>query len=270
MATSEPSPYVISGGLAGRERLRVLARVMAPTTSALLDRLGELTGLRCLDAGCGGGDVTRELARRAGADGDVVGVDLDETKLRLAHEESASLSNIQFRTVRIGEDPIDGVFDLVYSRFLLTHLPDPLIAMKEFHRVARPGGVIALEDIDFSGYLAHPFSAAHRRFADLYCAAVRRRGADPDIGPKLPVMLRRHGFTDIQVSIVQPVGLTGDVKLISPITVENIAEAVVGAGLATKEEMISLAQELYADAADPSTLAGMPRVVQTWARKGGA
>ena len=32
--------YVIRGGLEGRERLRVLARVMWPTTSALFDRVG--------------------------------------------------------------------------------------------------------------------------------------------------------------------------------------------------------------------------------------
>ena len=32
--------YVIQGGVEGRERLRVLSRVMRPTTLALLDRVG--------------------------------------------------------------------------------------------------------------------------------------------------------------------------------------------------------------------------------------
>jgi 2-polyprenyl-3-methyl-5-hydroxy-6-metoxy-1,4-benzoquinol methylase len=60
--------YVIRGGVEGRERLRVLARVMWPTTEALLARVGTPRDARCLDIGCGGGDVTVELARRA-ADG---------------------------------------------------------------------------------------------------------------------------------------------------------------------------------------------------------
>ena len=50
--------YIISGGLAGRERLRVLARAMYPTTAALFDRIGIEPGISCLDVGCGGGDVT--------------------------------------------------------------------------------------------------------------------------------------------------------------------------------------------------------------------
>jgi SAM-dependent methyltransferase len=261
------STYVIRGGSEGRERLRILARVMAPSTTALLGRLGDLTGLRCLDAGCGGGDVTRELARRAGPNGRAVGIDLDETKLALCREESAGLSNIEFRSARIGEDDIAGPFDVVYARFLLTHLTDPGAAVGEFHTLLNPGGIVAVEDIDFSGYTAYPFSAAHRRYADLYRQVVRSRGADPDIGPRLPSLLLQHGFTDLSVSVLQPMGLTGEVKLMPPITVESISASVVAAGLATAEEMAALAQELYADAANPETLAGNPRIVQVWGRK---
>ena len=264
---SEPSTYVIKGGSSGRERLRILAGVMAPATNSLLDRLGDLTGRRCLDAGCGGGDVTRELAQRAGATGGAVGVDLDDTKLALCREENAALPNIEFRAARIGEDEIAGPFDVVYSRFLLTHLTDPGRAVRQFHSLLAPGGLIAVEDIDFSGYFSYPFSAAHRRFADLYSGTVRRRRADPDIGPRLPSLLQQHGFVVDGVSVVQPMGLSGDVKLISPISVESITDAVVSEGLASKEEMAALAQELYADAANPNTLAGLPRVVQTWGRK---
>jgi 2-polyprenyl-3-methyl-5-hydroxy-6-metoxy-1,4-benzoquinol methylase len=56
--------YAIRGGTAGRERLRVLARTLHTSTGALFDRLGVGAGLTCLDVGCGGGDVTFELARR--------------------------------------------------------------------------------------------------------------------------------------------------------------------------------------------------------------
>jgi precorrin-6B methylase 2 len=61
--------YVIRGGTAGRERLRLLAEVMGPTTRALLAEVGVPTGSICLDIGCGGGDVTVELARAAGSTG---------------------------------------------------------------------------------------------------------------------------------------------------------------------------------------------------------
>ena len=37
---SDPSSYVIRGGIQGRERLRVLSRIMHESTTRLLDRVG--------------------------------------------------------------------------------------------------------------------------------------------------------------------------------------------------------------------------------------
>src|SRR4029450_5082121 len=83
--------YAIRGGVEGRERLRMLARGMRPFTHGLLDRVGVGAGMSCLDAGCGGGDVTFDLARRVGSTGRVVGIDLDQIKLGLARDEAATL-----------------------------------------------------------------------------------------------------------------------------------------------------------------------------------
>jgi ubiquinone/menaquinone biosynthesis C-methylase UbiE len=72
----ERSDYVIRGGVEGRERLRILGRVMHPTTRALLDRVALREGMTCLDVGCGGGDVTLEIARIVGPAGHVLGIDV--------------------------------------------------------------------------------------------------------------------------------------------------------------------------------------------------
>ncbi len=57
---------MIRGGKQGYDRLAVLARNWLPTTSALFDRVQLGAGMRCLDLGCGGGDVTLVMARRVG------------------------------------------------------------------------------------------------------------------------------------------------------------------------------------------------------------
>ena len=95
---STASHYAIRGGTAGRERLRVLSRVLQPYTDGLFDRIGVGAGMTCLDVGCGGGDVTFALARRVGPNGRVVGVDLDAEKLELARQEGAGmgLANVGF------------------------------------------------------------------------------------------------------------------------------------------------------------------------------
>ena len=72
---------MLRGGRDGFDRLRVLSRAKMASTSSLLDRVGVAPGARVLDVGCGSGDVTLELARRAGAFGHVTGLDMDGPKV---------------------------------------------------------------------------------------------------------------------------------------------------------------------------------------------
>jgi predicted O-methyltransferase YrrM len=258
--------YVIRGGIEGRERLRVLSRVMHPSTMSLLDRLGLRDGHIGADVGCGGGDVTLELARRVAPSGRVFGFDIDDVKLDLGRAEAKEhgVANVEFRAGDVREAFDVPQCDVVYSRFLLTHLDDPAGVLNAFRRRIRSGGIVAIEDIDFSGCFTCPESPAFKRFHGLYCATVRRRGGDPNIGPRLPGLLRECGFDNVEVSVVQPTALIGEPKLLNPLTMENIAGAVLEDGLATAAEIAELVAALYAFAADPTTLAGTPRVVQTW------
>ncbi|MGH7515239.1 MAG: class I SAM-dependent methyltransferase [Gemmatimonadales bacterium] len=54
---------------------------MAPTTEALLASVGIRPGTRCLDLGCGAGQVSRLMGTQVGPAGSVVGLDFDPVKL---------------------------------------------------------------------------------------------------------------------------------------------------------------------------------------------
>jgi len=260
--------YVIRGGLAGRERLRVLARIQAVPTTRLLARVGIERGARCLDAGCGGGDVSLDLARIAGPDGEVVGIDRDEVKLELAREEAraAGLDNVSYRVADVTRLEAEGEFDVVYSRFLLAHLADPAAAMERLVAAARPGGLVVMEDIDFRGAFCHPENRAYHRFFELFPAAVRAHGGNPAFGPELPGVMARAGVRDVDVRVMQAAGRDPDVKLMPALTFENAIDAIDGAGLAQREAIEAMVDELYAFAAEPDTVLALPRDVQAWGR----
>jgi SAM-dependent methyltransferase len=261
-------PYIIRGGLAGRERLRVLARATRPTTQALLNRLGPLGGARCLDAGCGGGDVTLLLATLAGPDGDVVGIDIDSDKLALARAEAHATGHaVAYRHADIVADDLGGPYDVIYARFLLTHLRDPAGACRRMRRALAPGGALVVEDVDVRGSFCHPSSAAYRRYVEIYATTARARGGDPDIGARLPELLRGAGFDDVRVCAALPVGARpdgpeGDVKLVSPLTLDAIADAAIAEGVAHRDELEELAVALRRLAGDPAYLMSIPRIVQ--------
>jgi SAM-dependent methyltransferase len=260
------SHYVIRGGEAGRERLRMLARIMAPTTRELLARAGVGAGMTCLDVGCGGGDVSVELARVVGPRGRVIGIDMDATKIDLARREVAALGlgNIEFRVATIEQHGFTAGVDVAYARFVLTHLPDPQAVLEHLRAALRPGGRMVVEDIDFTGHFSHPDDASFRRFVSLYTQVVQRRGADPNIGPRLPGLLLAAGYHEVGVHVVQPAGIDGEVKLMAPITLESIVEALVAEGLATAEDLAPTVRDLYAFAHAPGTLLSLPRIVQSW------
>jgi SAM-dependent methyltransferase len=268
----KPESYIIRGGIEGRQRLRLVAQMMRPTTLALLERAGLRAGMSCLDAGCGGGDVTLDLARAVGPQGVVVGIDLDEVKLEAARAEAAAtgVANVEFRTADIvaGTLPRPG-FDLVYARFLLTHLREPGRVLRRLAELLVPGGLLVVEDIDYRGHFIHPPSAAFDAYVGLYRRTAQARGADPDIGPRLPGLLEEAGIRPAQMSVVQPAAIRGDEKLISAITMEAIADAVLTAGFATRAEVEDIVDELYRLGRDETTVMGTVRVVQAWGRKAG-
>jgi SAM-dependent methyltransferase len=261
--------YVIRGGVAGRERLRILARVMEPSTRALLARAGVRAGMRCLDVGCGGGDVSLILSELVGAQGRVVGLDMDETTVELAGREATTLgrANVSFTLGAVGSTLATSQFDVVYARFLLTHLADPAAALAWMHAHLRPGGVCLVEDIDCRGHFCEPDNATFRRYVELYTTLARRRGADPDIGPRLPGLLLQAGYADVQMQVVQPAGLLGDVKVIAAITLENIVDGLLAEGLATRDGVAEDIAALRTFADDPRSVMSLPRVVQAWGRR---
>jgi len=87
-ASEAPHQYAIRGGKEGKARLDLLARVMLPTTTQLLDCVGLIRGMKCLDVGCGGGHVALLMASKVGPEGRVIGTDTDGEILALARRYS--------------------------------------------------------------------------------------------------------------------------------------------------------------------------------------
>jgi SAM-dependent methyltransferase len=268
MSHSEPAleHYVIQGGEAGKRRLDLLAGIMQPATRTLLNSLGIAPGMRALDLGCGGGHVSFELAGLVGVSGSVTGVDLDGTKLELARQDAtkANLANVQFLEGNARDLIEPQSFDFAYARFLLTHLSDPLEVLAVMRESLKPGGIVAVEDIDCSGAFCYPENSHFRRTLELYTGVVRRKGGDPDIGFKLPSLLREAGFNSIRIGLVQPVHLDGEHKRLVLVTLENIRDAVLAEGFAGAGDFEATVEGLAAFTADPTTLVSLPRMFQCW------
>lgn len=262
------SDYTIERGLGVRRRMDLLAGVFAPSTVALLDEVGVVSGARCVDLGCGGGHVALELARRVGVSGSVVGIDLDTDLLDVARTEAAAqgLTNVVFRVAAV-EDLTEHDFDFAFARMLLMHARHPADVVALMIGMVRSGGVVAVEDLNFAGSFTYPPCPAYDRRVAWYQEAVRRRGGDADLGPRLPRLLAAAGLVDVGVRVVQPAYLTGPNKHLQELSMAKQKAAVVEAGVASAEEYDAAHAELVAFTVDPTTLVAAPRMIQAWGRR---
>jgi ubiquinone/menaquinone biosynthesis C-methylase UbiE len=221
--------------------------------------------MECLEIGCGSGDVAFDLAGMVGPTGRVVATDLDEIKLKLAIQEAEQqrVTNVEFRLADVVNDELQK-FHLAHARFVLSHLPNPLKSLEKIWQALLPGGVLAVQDTDFRGHFCHPEFPAFSRYVELYMKTAERRGADSNIGPRLPELLVKAGFEAVQMKVVQVAEMSGESKLMAPITMENIADSVLAEGLATRTEIEQLVHELEEVACDAGTVISGPRVIQTW------
>jgi ubiquinone/menaquinone biosynthesis C-methylase UbiE len=257
--------YVLRGGERGAERLRLLASVKWPTTKTLLAHAGLREGMHCLDIGCGIGEVTLAIAEWVGSAGRVVGMDVDERALKLARLESKRRGcNVKFRVGSAVDLDESAAYDFVFARFVLTHLSKPEQALARMIEATRVGGVVVVEDIDFTGHFSFPACAAFERYVTLYQEVVRRKGGDSNIGPRLLGMCQDAGLHEIQLSMVQPTFHTGPGKQMAAVTMEHIREAVVAAKLASDAEIDNTLAELDSFTANPRTLLSLPRIFQVW------
>jgi ubiquinone/menaquinone biosynthesis C-methylase UbiE len=209
------------------------------------------------------------MASMVGPEGKVTGTDTDEEIIELAQEDAAAakLDNIEFRQGDACMCQWHEEYDLVYARFLLSHLSEPERCLAAMVGGCRPGGAVAVEDIDFSGSFCYPHCAAYERYVELYQKVVQRRGGDANVGPKLLGLLRQAGAIEVQVNVVQPTHVQGEGKLMASITMERIAGSVVSERLATEEEVEQIIKGLNAAAENVETVMSLPRIFQVWGKR---
>lgn len=108
----------------------------------MLDVADVRLGHRVLDVGCGTGVLARAARTRAGADGDVTGVDPNEGMLVVARRAAPHMTWCPGVAERLGFS--DHSFDRTVSQFALMFFSDPAAALVEMSRVTRPGGRMAI------------------------------------------------------------------------------------------------------------------------------
>jgi SAM-dependent methyltransferase len=220
------------------QRFDSLGALFDPVTFRHLAELGVSDGWRCWEVGAGGTSVVRRLAELVGSSGRVLATDLDP---RWA--ESASGVNIEVRRHDVAaDDPPDGPFDLVHARLVLIHVPGREEALRRMVSTLRPGGWLLVEDFDPTmqpfacpdGY--GPEQELANKVRKGFRVLLAERGADLELGRRLPRLLRDAGLVDVEADAYTPLAMTASRRL-ERANVNQVRDGLVAGGHATVEEI---------------------------------
>jgi SAM-dependent methyltransferase len=157
----------------------------------ILDALPALRGRTVLDLGCGLGDQTAALASRGAR---VLGVDRDEALLAIARSAETPSAQFQVGDIR-NLSGIGTAVDGIWCSFAAAYIPDLSPTLTHWRRHLKPGGWIALTEIDeLFGH--EPLDDDTRTLlAEFASDALVANRHDFQMGRKLMSHLERSGFT---------------------------------------------------------------------------
>src|SRR5262249_52352062 len=140
-----------------------------------------------------------------------------------------SESGVEVRVQDIATDaPGADDFDLVHARSVLTHVRDLHRAVGHMVAALRPGGWILLEETDMGAPFGRssPEEPAVGRYVETMRLMIEKTGGDPDLGRRLPSVIREFGLADIGIR-------ESYVHITSPmmeIQLDGVGETVVSLG----------------------------------------
>lgn len=192
--------------LAGEEWLDAHFEAARPEYEAMLRSVGIQAGWRVLDAGCGVGSLLPLLAELVGPTGEVAALDLAPENVAVVKRRLSGRAFPCPLGARVGsltDVPYpDGHFDAVWCANVLQYFPEEaaLGVLAELRRVVRPGGLVAVKDVDMALvrlFPADPFLVTH-----LCEVSIRGPDATPQSlgslrGRELRRWLERAGLTDV-------------------------------------------------------------------------
>lgn len=185
------SHYTFGDNSLAARRLNLLASTFDPSSALLLESITHGEVRTALDVGCGPGHTTRLVADVSSAQL-TIGFDQSQSFIELARASYGNDASLEFRVCNVLEGPLPlPNVELVYCRFLLTHLAEPRRALANLIALLAPGARLVLEEVErLSGD-----TSLLRRYYELVTALQASHGQSTTIGASLHEHLEAQGGT---------------------------------------------------------------------------
>lgn len=239
-------------------RLQIQADLFRDNARTMLNEIGDGTGLRVLDLCCGAGGITDVLSEWVGASGQVVGADIDTTKLAHARKwaDDAGLANVSFVEANAFDSGLAAQsFDLAHTRFAISVIQGGLGILDHMLTLVRPGGVVFVEEANTHTMQCAPPSPDWDRALDLMKQTFVAVGADTAKGLELHGDFLDRALADVRVRpCLHALTHQDPMTMHLPLTLAAMSDTITSMGLMAKDELDVLVARVAEHLAQPGTM----------------
>jgi ubiquinone/menaquinone biosynthesis C-methylase UbiE len=253
-------------------RLTVQASVIDHLTEGVLRQAGLTAGMEVLDVGSGVGDVAMLAARLVRPNGTVLGLERSAQSVAIARHRAAAagIFNVDFVVGEIDSFVPDRQFDALTLRLVLLFLPDPAVALCRVAGFVRPGGVVAVQEVDQPTWSTVPRNDLFDKVIGWLVGTMTRSGVEPEMGCRLAEVFRRAGLPAPFMNAAQIAGCQPESPLYQFLAdmIRTLLPHIVRLGLATEQEIAigTLSERLRQEVAAHHLTVFSSRMIGAWAR----
>jgi ubiquinone/menaquinone biosynthesis C-methylase UbiE len=222
--------------------------------------------------GCGTGSGIQSIYSKIGPNGKILCIDISKAQIEVAKEQLKHIESVSYKVENIERDDFEslnqdecGKYDVVYCRFVLIHLSNPIQALNNMLKLLKPNGVIACEEL-FDNQSVYPEDEAVKIYRSLMNKLTEKMKCDFQLGKKLIPIFKQLGLTDIQHSGHQKFSCNTDEKKFLLLTLLE-EDKMIENGIANEKEIEVLISKLNKLMIDESVFNFYGMILQIWARK---
>jgi SAM-dependent methyltransferase len=263
----ENEDYLLADQPSELERLQLQSRVWEPSGRALLTKVGDGSGRRALDVGCGALGWLRILSEWVGPSGQVVGTDIDERLLGAARSflDKEGIANIELGVDDLFDTKLEPEsFDLVHARYVIAPLGRGGEQVASHRRLVTPGGWLILEEWDLASWHFNPPAPAAERLIQLISEIFASLGGEAGRG--LPELLRTIGIEEPEIDAHVVALKPGHPYLRLPLQFSVALESRLLERVG-EDELASLRREVESELAAPGRWGTTFTLIQSWGRR---
>lgn len=271
MSAATFQAYFFGDTDAEQQRLVAQAESYELPARWLLDQIRIQPGWRTIDVGCGPLGILHLLSDCVGSRGAVVGLEREPRFAHMAQDQVAKrhLGNVRVLQADVMASGLQNCsFDFAHERLVMVNMSNPETLLAELVDLVRPGGIVAVEEIDNASWVCQPPHPSWDKLLQTFHAAFRASGGNVYIGRRLPELLRAAGLKDVNIKVhVDVAGHGGYRRKHLLALLDSLREQVSSLGLLTEAELASHREALTNHLDDPNTIVIDKLLVQAWGRK---